>query len=167
MEVAALIFSAVALATSVIMTRRQLTLARHNNSLPVLIDLFREHRTARLFEARQFVHNGLPKYDVRRGYAGLPERERELVRDLACYYDNLGALVLHEVVDVELVAGYLGGSVVAAWKKLRPLIEAERQMRAQHTDPRRWQEYFENLALLMGEVPPNRARGSRALWRLA
>ncbi|MBM0238863.1 hypothetical protein JNW88_20060 [Micromonospora sp. ATA32] len=149
------------------MTRRQLTLARHNNSLPVLIDLFREHRSNRLAEARHFVNSGLDVYDLSGGFAGLPEEERELVRDLAWYYDNLGALVLHEVIDVEVVAGYLGGSVTAVWEKIRPLVEAEREKRTHDTDPRRWQEYFENLAALMREVPPSKARGSRALWRLA
>ncbi|MGB2570299.1 DUF4760 domain-containing protein [Micromonospora citrea] len=166
MEVAALVFSVLALAVSVLMTRRQLTLARHNNSLPVLIDLFREHRSDRLADARRFVHSGLDKCDLSQGFAGLPEEEREMVRDLAWYYDNLGALVLHEVVDVEIVAGYLGGSVVAVWEKISPLIEAERLKRADDPDPRRWQEYFENLRFLVQEVPPSKARGSRALWRL-
>lgn len=159
--------SVIALAVSAIMTRRQLVLARHNNSLPVLVDLFREHRSSRLAEARQFVYSGLAACNLKDGLAGLPPEKRELVRDLAWYYDNLGALVLHEVVDVELVAGYLGGSVVAVWESMRPLIEAERLRRTHDADPRRWQEYFENLAVLISEVPPTKARGSRSLWRLA
>jgi hypothetical protein len=166
MEFAALVFSIIALVVSATMTRRQLRLARHSNSLPILVDLFREHRSSRLAEARQFVYRGLSSHDPKNGLAALPADKRDLVRDLAWYYDNLGALVLHEVVDVGLVAGYLGGSVVSVWDSMRPFVEAERTRRSNDPDPRRWQEYFENLAALMREVPPSKARGARALWRL-
>ncbi|OEJ21928.1 hypothetical protein AR457_39010 [Streptomyces agglomeratus] len=62
------------------------------------MDLFREHRSARLALARQFAHDQLPGRDLSAGLAGLSEDEWSLVRDLAWFYDNLGALVMHEVV---------------------------------------------------------------------
>jgi hypothetical protein len=51
MELAALIISIVALAVSVLLGWKALILARHSNTMPVLIDLFREHRSDRLAEA--------------------------------------------------------------------------------------------------------------------
>ncbi|MFE6398923.1 DUF4760 domain-containing protein [Streptomyces alboflavus] len=168
MEIAALVVSVVALMMSVSVSFRQLRLTQHANTLPVLVDLFREHRSVRLARARQVVHERLPALDLSAGLDGLPEDERELVRELAWFYDNLGALVAHGVVDVEPVSGYLGGSVISVWEGMRPLVEAERAKRARNTmpDPNRWQEYFENLYLLVRENPADRARARTQLWRV-
>ncbi|MFI9025453.1 hypothetical protein [Streptomyces sp. NPDC053560] len=60
MEIAALIVSLVALGVSGAVSWRQLRLSQHANTLPVVVDLFREHRTLRLARARSFVHEELP-----------------------------------------------------------------------------------------------------------
>ncbi|CAM5549207.1 DUF4760 domain-containing protein [Streptomyces microflavus] len=168
MEIAALVVSLVALAVTGAVSFRQLRLTEHANTLPVLVDLFREHRSERLAQARQVVHERLPAHDLSAGLAGLPERDRDLVRELAWFYDNLGALVAHGVVDIEPVSGYLGGSVISVWESMRPLVQAERDKRAQNAmpDPNRWQEYFENLYHLVRETPADRARAATHLWRL-
>jgi hypothetical protein len=76
------------------------------------------------------------------------------------YYDNLGALVAHKIVDIEPIAGYLGGSVVDMWTALEPLVRAERNLRLSASDPARWQLYFEHLALHVHKVPPAKSRPS-------
>ena len=81
MALAAVIISIVAVATSVIFGWRTLTLARHSNAMPVLIDLFREHRSKPLADARQFVYFDLSKCDLSLGLDGLPEDKKALVRD--------------------------------------------------------------------------------------
>ena len=93
---------------------------------------------------------------------------RDLVRELAWFYDNLGALVAHGVIDIEPVSGYLGGSVISVWERLEPVVLAERARRAGNgmPDPNRWQEYFENLYHLVREVPADRSRAQTRLWRL-
>ena len=167
MNVAALVLSITAVVVSVLVSVRQLTLARHSNTLPVLIDLFREHRSDNLTKARVFVFNDLETFDLSQGLGCLPEDEQTLVRDLAWFYDNVGALVTHNVVDLEPVSGYLGGSVILIWEKMEPLIQAERARRnlSAH-DPQRWQVYFENLYLLVRETPPTKARASAKRWLL-
>jgi len=122
MEVAALVLSLVALVVSGAVSWRQLRLAQHANTLPVLVDLFREHRSVDLARARQFVHEELPGCDVSAGLGGLPEGSRDLVRELAWFYDNLGALVAHGVIDIAPVFGYLGGSVISVWESLEPVV---------------------------------------------
>ncbi|WP_196942741.1 DUF4760 domain-containing protein [Streptomyces sclerotialus] len=168
MEVAALIVSLVALGVSGAVSWRQIRLSEHANMLPVVVDLFREHRTVRLGQARTFVHEELPSCDLSLGLAGLPQEGRDLVRELGWYYDNLGALVAHGVVDVEPVSGYLGGSVISVWEHMEPLVAVERAKRAQNglPDPNRWQEYFENLYHLVREAPAERVRARSRLWRL-
>ncbi|MET7363576.1 hypothetical protein ABZS76_34750 [Streptomyces sp. NPDC005562] len=168
MEIAALLVSAMALGVSGFVSLRQLRLTEHANTLPVLVDLFREHRSARLAHARYLVFERLPGCDPSNGMAGLPEAERDLIRELAWFYDNLGALVSHGVVDIEPVSGYLGGSVISVWEQMEPLVRVERQKRVRNAlpDPDRWQAYFENLYHLVREMPPPRARAETALWRL-
>jgi hypothetical protein len=166
MELSAVIISVVALATSLLLGWRALTLSRQSNTVPVLIDLFREHRSDRLADARHFVHNELSKYDLTKGLSELPQEKQTLIRELAWFYDNLGALVTHGIVDVAPVSGYLGVSVLAVWERMQPLIEAERSKRQDSIDPQRWQIYFENLYHLIQELPPERARSTQRLWRL-
>jgi hypothetical protein len=165
MTAAALIVSLVALALSGWSSIRQLGLARHANSLPTLVELFKEHRTNELADARHFVCSRLPSIDVSDGLAALDESDQQLVRALGWYYDNLGVLVAHGVVPVAPVAGYLGGSLIECWERMEPLVQAERAKRAQMTDPTRWQEYFENLYLLVEKETPAKARSSAPLWR--
>jgi hypothetical protein len=64
------------------------------------------------------------------------------------------------------VSGYLGGSIVPIWETMLPLVEAERARRTVYYDPRRWQAYFENLYLLVKELPPGPARARQRLWRI-
>lgn len=169
MEIAAVVVSLAALAVSSFASLRQLRLAEHANTMPVLVDLFREHRSVQLARARQVVYEQLPACDLSAGLEGLPESERHLVRELAWFYDNLGALVAHGVVDIEPVSGYLGGSVISVWERMAPLVQAERAKRAANNlpDPNRWQEYFENLYHLVREIPPEQARARTRLWRVS
>ncbi|MEU0646128.1 DUF4760 domain-containing protein [Streptomyces umbrinus] len=168
MEIAALMVSVVALGVSGFVSVRQLRLTEHTNTLPVLVDLFREHRSMRMARAREVVFEQLPGWDLSAGMEGLPEAERNLIRELAWFYDNLGALVTHGVVDIEPVSGYLGGSVISVWEGMEPLVRVERSKRAQNAlpDPNRWQGYFENLYHLVCKVPPPQARAQSRLWRL-
>ncbi|MCX4976245.1 hypothetical protein [Streptomyces sp. NBC_00620] len=167
MNIAALVLSITAVVVSVLVSIRQLTLARHSNTLPVVIDLFREHRGDDLTDARAFVYRELDTFDLSQGLSGLPEDKQNLVRDLAWFYDNVGALVTHSVVDVEPVSGYLGGSVILMWEKMEPLIQAERARRNPSLEnSQRWQVYFENLYHLVRETPPTKARSSAKRWRL-
>ncbi|MGW7647092.1 DUF4760 domain-containing protein [Streptomyces bobili] len=168
MEIAAVVVSLVALGVSGAVSWRQLRLSEQANTLPVLVDLFREHRSVRLARARTFVHEELPACDLSLGLAGLSEEGQELVRELAWYYDNLGALVAHGVVEIEPVSGYLGGSMSSVWERIEPLVRAERARREQNLlpDPQRWQVYFENLYHLVRETPPRRARSQATGWRL-
>ncbi|WP_043457645.1 DUF4760 domain-containing protein [Streptomyces fulvoviolaceus] len=159
MDIVAVVLSVAALGVSGLASLRQLRLTEHANTLPVLVDLFREHRSVHLARARQVVHEQLPACNLAAGLEGLPESERDLVRELAWFYDNRGALVTHGVVDIEPVSGYLGGSVISVWERLEPLVQAERAKRARNDlpDPNRWQEYFENLYHLVREMPAEQA----------
>jgi hypothetical protein len=147
MQIAALTISIVALLVSVVAVRRQIQLSRHSNSIPMLVDLFREHRGDYLAKARHLVVHELSANDLSAGLTGLPEDQRQQVRDLIWFYDNLGGFVVHKIVDAPLVAGYMGGSIIDVWEKLLPLVEVDRVNRAAagRTDHKHWLEYFKYL----------------------
>lgn len=167
MNIAAFALSIVAVGVSILFSYRQAKLTRHTNTLPVLVDFFTDHRSDRLAAARDFIFKEIEEYDVSLGLACLPEDKQSVVREIAWFYDNLGALVTHDVVDIEPVSGYLGVSVILCWEKLLPLIQAERALRTPSgVDPDRWQAYFENLYHLVRENPPAQARKNQPRWRL-
>lgn len=148
-------------------TRRQAVFTRHANSIPMLVELFADHRGRRLARARQIVNNELRGQDLSGGLASITDKcKQDLVLELAWYYDNLGALVAHDIVDIDPVSGYLGGSVVTCWEVLKPLVMAEREARSGYEDPGRWQIYFENLARLVAERPPDHARRKAPRWEI-
>jgi hypothetical protein len=168
MQIAALTISLVAILVSVVAVRRQIQLSRHSNSIPMLVDLFREHRSDYLAQVRRYVVYELSTSDLGNGLAGLPDEQRRHVRDLLWFYDNLGAFVVYEIVDAPLVTGYLGGSVIDAWEKLLPLIDAERANRAAagRTDHKHWLEYFQYLYhVAVAEGPKNGDRRIRTMMR--
>lgn len=165
--VLALFVSLAAAAGGYYFGRRQTVTARQANQIPALVDLFREHRSESLARTREFVcGDDLTECDLSEGLAGLPQEMQVPVRELMWFYDNLGALVAHGIVDREPVAGYLGGSVLVCWTRLAPLVRAERDRRRPFPDSGRWQEYFENLNKLVYEYGPERARRKLKLWRL-
>ncbi|MBP2183900.1 DUF4760 domain-containing protein [Amycolatopsis magusensis] len=164
MQIAALTISIIALLVSILAVRRQIQLSRHSNSIPLLVDLFREHRGEYLAQVRHLVVHDLSASALSNGLAGLPADQRRQVRDLVWFYDNLGAFVVHKIVDAQLVVGYLGGSVVDVWKKLLPLIEADRVSRktAGRTDHEAWLEYFQYLYEAAESELARRSKGKLA-----
>lgn len=165
----ALIVSLAAVGVGFLFGRRQALTARQANQMPVLVDLFREHRSATLAHTRVFVH-GLKSddFDPADGLAGLPTDMQVPVRELMWFYDNLGALVAHGIIDLGPVSGYLGGSVVDCWGKLAPLVDGERKKRglSGSVDPDRWQVYFQNLDGRIRDYSPEQARRDLRQWRL-
>jgi len=159
-DVAALIvaIAAVAVATvsaviavfSVRYAKGQLEQARVANALPTAIELFREFRAMR--ESRHLALSQLPSTPV-----PMNQLPRDVI-DLAHLLDNIGMLVAEDLVSAELVAGYMGNSVIALWDKLGPSIEADRKRRRDAGESDAYQEYFEYLARRMEEVDPTKVR---------
>lgn len=148
---------------------RQVRLMRDANAMGVLLQLFERHQHE-LAPAREYVYHAvrrIPTQQLReRGLEAIDEDRREEVTKLAWFYDHVGALVAHGVVDVEPVSGYMGDTIIRNWQILEPLITAERNKRTASTDRLRWQRYFENLYQLVLHCPPEQARGRQPQWML-
>jgi hypothetical protein len=124
-----------------------------------LVGLFSEHRSEHLTKARRFIGTELTANEEVGGLESLPEPQRLLMLDQLFFYDNLGALALHNIVPIEMISGYLGGALISVWEKVLPLVQMERLRRgAGNLDRGPWLQYTEALYNLVVENQPTRAR---------
>lgn len=135
--------------------RGQLHEARRASAMPLVIDMFREFREMRGARLRVA---GTDTTNV-----PLTDLHGEIVA-MAHLLDNMGMLVAEGLVRPELIAGYMGTSVVVVWEKLRSSIEWERQYRRELGLSDAYQAYFEHLAVIMREVDPDEARKKLRRW---
>jgi hypothetical protein len=148
---------------------RQVRLMRDQNAMQVLVQVFEKHQS-RLSAARTYVFMTvrlIPTDELHtRGIEAIDPKWRDEVVHLAWFYDHVGLLVSHGVVDLEPISGYMGDTVIRNWRILEPLIMAERRRRRDGIDDLRWQRYFENLYQLILDCPPSQARGRQRHWVL-
>ncbi|MGW4979089.1 DUF4760 domain-containing protein [Streptomyces mirabilis] len=142
LNVLALVVSVAAFATSIFVARRQLKLTQDSNVLPIIIDVFKETRTLEFSRSIEFVRDELStRYRSDDGYRNLPEQAKVHIRRVGLFYDDVGKLVAHQIVDEQLVLGSYGAAVVKMWDRLAPFVYAERQRHGNWT-----MAYFEDLA---------------------
>lgn len=143
-NVATLAVSVVALIASAIVGMRQLRLSDGGNQLPVVLEAFRESREPGWLPANEYVLTTLPaKHNPEQGHRGLPDEARVHTNTIGLFYDDLGKLVAHGVIDKNLVIGAYGTMIVRLWDALAPFVYAERRLYGLHF----W-IYFEHLAAL-------------------
>ncbi|WP_159074185.1 DUF4760 domain-containing protein [Streptomyces dioscori] len=138
----ALTVSGGAFLTSALAARRQLKLANDSNVLPVIIDAFKETRTPEFFRSMEYIRDELrDNHPTEEGYRNLPEEIKDHIRRVGLFYDDIGKLVAHNVVDEELVLGAYGRAILRTWDKLAPFVYSERERHRNLT-----MFYFEDLA---------------------
>jgi hypothetical protein len=93
--------------------------------LSVVVESFREARMPEWWEARDWIVEHLTgEYAPDQGISGLPPHARAMVRKIGFLYDNLGLLVVHQVVPEDLVIGFFGEGMEKHWSILKPYIDA-------------------------------------------
>ncbi|WP_141746854.1 DUF4760 domain-containing protein [Streptomyces agglomeratus] len=137
----AVLVAVVALATSVAVSRRQLRLAQNSNVLPIIIELFRETREPEFSHAIEYISTRLAaEHSPDNGYRSLPPEAKRHIRRVSLFYDDVGKLVAHGVVEERLVIGSYGLNIVSMWDVLAPYIYRERLLTSKAM------LYFEDLA---------------------
>jgi hypothetical protein len=150
LNLAALTISLTALVISILLTLRQLRLASGGNHLPVVLDGFKETRSAAWFEAQEYVLTELAKeHEPDCGHRGLPEQARTHANTIGLFYDDLGKVVAHGMIDQSLVIGSYGTNIVRLWDALAPYVYTERRKHGLHF----W-IYFEDLAARTAATHP-------------
>ena len=94
--------SLVAIVISWLSALRQRRLAHSSNHLPIVITMFRESRTDAWLAAQKHVLTDLPGRDpAKYGISGLPKQPRDHAALIGIFYDGLGELVAHRMIDQE------------------------------------------------------------------
>jgi hypothetical protein len=115
--------------------------------LAAAVDLTREYRQASLRKARVVVRQ-LPEHTPGKRLIDLDEDQRDAAIAVSHYLDNLGALVVHNLLTPDAARTYLGSSAIQMWKILAPYIYTERENNGFAI----YQIHFEHLAWLMDQV---------------
>jgi hypothetical protein len=150
MNIATMAISLSALVISILLNLRQLRLASGGNHLPVVIDAFKETRSAAWFEAQEYVLTELAKeHGTDFGHRGLPEQARAHANTIGLFYDDLGKLVAYDMIDERLVIGSYGTNIVRLWDALAPYVYTERHKHGLHF----W-IFFEDLAARTAATHP-------------
>lgn len=146
----AVVVSVLAFVTSVYTAQRQIRSAESGNQLPVVLTAFQSSRAPGWLPAEDYVLTRLATEHLPDGgYRGLPQDVREHASAIGLFYDDLGKLVAHRIVDKKLIIGAYGGTIVRSWDKLAPYVYAERHLHGNHF----W-IYFEHLAAITAKTTP-------------
>jgi hypothetical protein len=142
LNVVTLVVSVIALVTSAWLAWGQLASARKSTVLAMILEGFRDTRGDDYLKAVEYVLYRLPvEHPQPVAYQQLPEETRRYIQRVGLFYNDLGKLVVHGLVDESLIIGAYGGSLLKAWNLLAPYVYLERQ--EHQRNPMR---YFEDLA---------------------
>ncbi|MGI8329949.1 hypothetical protein ACRYCC_08275 [Actinomadura scrupuli] len=129
-SLAAVIISTIALFVSGVLAVRQVSMMRHANQMPVLVDLMQEFRSAEFQMAEGYVLNKLSaENDVSLGCSGLTGPPSLAVNLVNSFFLSLGTLVAQDMVDEATVVLLFGFRADRAWKALESRIMREREIR--------------------------------------
>lgn len=151
LNIAAMIISLVALASTVMLALRQLTIMNQTNVLPVITSYFPEFRSREFLEHLDYVTNELQRmHSPDHGIFGLPEPARFHAFELTNFYEAMGTLVAWNIIDERIASSTFGTQCDRSWRLLEPFILREREIRGGS----RFQVYFEDLVCRIRETPP-------------
>jgi hypothetical protein len=150
--IASLILSSLALLVSGYTNARSVRATRASQSLAAVKDIFGQRHKPEFIEALDAVRHEtfMEGTDPSQGYNGLPDNKRTYAYRLSNFYDDLGKLVAHGVVEDKLVIGAYGYSTLWAWEVLEPYLKAQRSINGTS-----FNIYFEDLAFRVKRCPPD------------
>ena len=141
--------------------------ARQLRNLSVLTEVLREWRTEDFQKHRRFVEAlDMSKYDAHAADNTFPTRAWISVGAVNRFYDNVGMLLFHKLVDVLPILDYMGSPALVAWSRLEEFNLAQRSKRANRAIPA-YMGHFNFFAELAarGCEPAGGCAGGAALGR--
>lgn len=142
LNLATVLMSVLALLVSALLAYRQIGLTVGANHLPVILDAFREIRSVEFQDSQKYIFERLTsEHGSARGYRDIDEPARSHLQAVGSFYDDLGKLVAHKIIDEGVIIGAYGDTIMALWKVIRPYVCRERELRGT-----RGYVYFEDLA---------------------
>lgn len=103
-------------------------------------ELLREHTKPPFSRARYYIlHQKLVDSDPSKGMKGISDDQRPAVTELLGFYDLIGSLRAHKLVDRRIIDNLLGVAAKNAYAQMRPYISKERALQDQP-----YMHYFEH-----------------------
>ena len=162
-NVASLLASLVALAVSAVLVGRQSTIMRHANEVPLLLESFKEYRSAEFQRNEHYVVHQLGRdHAPELGVTGLPEEARIPAQALVTFFNVLGTLLVFDMADEAVIVPFFGFRVRTAWSALAPYVSHERKIR----DDDFYGAFFEDLACRARDNHPHRTAYELSLRRV-
>lgn len=108
----------------------------------MLASLLREHSKPSFANSRHYIlHQELSDSDPNLGIEGISVDHRPGVIELLGFYDLIGIMRAHKLIDRRIVDNYLGGTAIRVHTQMKPYISTERNKRS---GP--YMHYFEHWA---------------------
>jgi hypothetical protein len=141
MDYVTLLTSLAALAVALWAAINQHRTSNNSNGI-MLASLLREHAKPSFSKTRYYIlHQELSDSDPSRGMEGISVDHRSGVIELVGFYDLIGIMRAHKLIDRRIVDNYLGGAAISVYTQMKPYISTERTKRS---GP--YMHYFEHWA---------------------
>lgn len=151
--------SFIALLASALLAHRQVKVATHGNTVPIIVEFFREGREPTFLEASQYILKRLEaEHSTDLGVKSLPEDALLHVLRVGGWYEDVGKLVVFGILDESIAIGSVGIGIERTWEVMRPYIYKEREL----SKSQFW-IFFEDLAYRCSINPPRKVRAALGL----
>ena len=124
----AVLASIAAVLSSVFLATQALRYSRNANHMPVIIELFKEHRSRKFVAKEQFIWQEMPRNPAE-GFVGLPEKVRSRTTDVALFYLMISYLSEYKIADQEMLALQVQYRLLKTWQAIEPHVREERALR--------------------------------------
>jgi hypothetical protein len=125
----AVLAAVAAVGSSTFLATQAIRYSRNANQMPVIIELFREHRSAEFVKKEQFVWREFPHQDPAKGFTNLPRRAKSRATDVALFYLMIGYLSEYGICDQEMLAHQVQYRLLKTWDAIEPYVRQERILR--------------------------------------
>ena len=125
----ALLVAAGALASSTFLTWRALRFNRSATHIPVLVDMFRQHRSPDFIQKEELVWAHMKDHEEALGFSNLPADIRQQATEVTLFYLTLSYLTEWELIDREIVSLQVKYRMLKTWAAVEGHVRGERALR--------------------------------------
>ena len=153
-DLLSLSLSVFSLLISTLVLVRQISFSKKSNQLQVAIDVLREYRHIEFKNKVKIIFANIDSQNTtHKTFEDYPADVCNALRSVSNFFDNIGLLIFHKLVDKEIIIGFMGENALTVWNKIFPLILNIRAKSGMD-----YQCYFEHFICLIQEKDPDMVR---------
>lgn len=129
LNVIAALASVTAVISSTFLAMQALRYSKNANHMPVIVQLFKEHRSEEFVRKEQFVWREMPRQNPDKGFSRLPRKVKSHATDVALFYLMVSYLSEYDISDRELLALQVQYRLLRTWQAIERHVKRERELR--------------------------------------